>query len=495
MSIWETICYQREEAINSDEKDYKKFLERTLDDSVKLYFKDSWDKKIPLEYHTEAVGKPIYHPLAMGRVLIYFNPAKLAEKDLRTHSYEWFGMSLETLKDYVKNGWFVIQLNTAYKYNERSRSEINGFFGDSKEMKSRVLYVDIVDDFLPSVAGFGNITLDDALKLEKEKMKKQEEEKKYMDLWKNILGEQGDKYGGVEITPQKVEENYLKLRFLKKYFDEIKDTQSVSGITKELNAYENPKGEWGGINIEDMAHNLASKTYTSFLLYGTPLLYTDGSGYVSVGSNTYWNLVQKNTKNIFTKARKGLDKFIISRFNNKNILYFENIKNPEKILKNHREHTLHGEYNLAKEEEKKIKEMIEVLFCRSKEKGNYRKAIKSFENEAAGAEHGRISIPLSLGTSLLGIIVAGIIVANNVAGALIGLIPLAKDINRGIRNIALKSVFNDKILGVEINEQDLPNMTAEGLKAYKEVTFRVFKVPVTDQDHTNEEITVATWRD
>lgn len=104
MSIWDDIEAQKEDA----KKDYKKVLKEVIDDPLEKYFKDSKRGKIPIEYHTEASSKPVYHPLAISRVLVYFNPQDLREKCLKQYSFGWFGMTLDTLKKYVEEGWVIV---------------------------------------------------------------------------------------------------------------------------------------------------------------------------------------------------------------------------------------------------------------------------------------------------------------------------------------------------------------------------------------------------
>ena len=119
-----------------------------MDDPIKTYFEDTWNDKIPLGYHTEDVGKPVYHPLTIARVLVYFNPDHLKNKSLKEYSIEWFGMTLDTLKEYVRKGYIVVQLNTRDRYNSQRRDEINDFF---RNTEAKTLYVNnIVDDFIAS---------------------------------------------------------------------------------------------------------------------------------------------------------------------------------------------------------------------------------------------------------------------------------------------------------------------------------------------------------
>jgi hypothetical protein len=474
VGIWEDIEYQKEMAIGSDEE-YKKFLEETLDDPLKKYFQESWDKKIPLEYHTEAVSKPVYHPLVISRVLVYFNPYQLKGKkkyrDLKEYSFKWFGMSLECLKKYVEKGWVIVQLNTEDKYDGDSRNEINEFF---RNLKARPIYVNIVDDLLPSFAGEDK-TLESILSEEKNRVKDLHER------WLNIV-KKPIKLHGVVINADKVMENYLKLKLLRDVFENKGDQKTANGINIELKFLEESKNP-----IE-----LAQRAYSSFLIYGTPILYCNGSGFVSVGSEPYWYIVQANTKTILGKI-KGFMRRITSKITRKNekILYFDDIKKPHEIIRNHFELVNQGRYEKVKEQEEDIKLMIEKVYARVNEKGTYVKALGSYENEVRGVVESKlkkITVPLSIGNALLGSITEGII------GILMAFTPLLTE-SRPIKTIALKCVAGNRIFGIEIEEKEIPDLGVEIPEAYKDIRFRVLKIPVENKDHTSEEITTVELSD
>jgi len=167
MSIWDDIEAQKEDA----KKDYKKVLKEIIDDPLEKYFKDSKRGKIPKEYHTEASSKPVYHPLVISRVVVYFNPQDLREECLKQYSFEWFGMTLDTLKKYVEEGWIIVQLNTRDKYDNDSIREIEEFF---RRTEAKPIYVHIVEQSLLSTIGYENITFEEYLEQEKKKRENEE---------------------------------------------------------------------------------------------------------------------------------------------------------------------------------------------------------------------------------------------------------------------------------------------------------------------------------
>jgi len=464
MDVWKEIDNQKENAIKSDRK-YKKFLEETLDDPHKRYFQESWEGRIPLEYHTEAVSKPVYHPLTISRVLIYLNPVGLKKySDLKEYTLKWFGMTLESLRDYVKNGWVIIQLNAKDEYDKKSQDEINEFFRD---LEAKPIYVYLVDDLLPSIIGYENKTLNEILSEEKKRVKNLHKR------WSNIIKEPIE-IGGVEIDADKVMENYVKLKFIKDVFENEGYKKTANGIKAEIDSLE---------KIEN-SKALALRAYTSFLIYGTPLLYCDGSGFVSVGPEPYWCIVQANTKRMFEKIKAKCKKVISSTWTNEKILYFDNIEKPHEIINRHYTAIKDMNEKEARGLEKKIKLMIKEVYGRCDNKGNYIEAFKSYENEASGAESRKITIPISFGSALVGWVIGGII------GALMGLTPLLTEV-KPIKTIALKRVAGGKIFGVNIEEEEIPDLGIEIPEAYKDYRFRVFKIPVKKQDHASEEIKTA----
>ena len=466
MNVWKVIEKQKEDAIKSD-KEYKKFLEETLDEPFREYFQASWKNKIPLEYHTEAVGKPVYHPLTISRVLLYFNPNRLRENTLKKESLEWFGMSIDSLKKYVENGWIIVQLNTAETYSDRARQEIEDFF---KNLEAKPIYVNIVDDLLPSVLGHDNKTLKDFLN-EKEK-----EIKELYKKWCNIFKKPIKVHGAI-IGPDKVKENYIKLEFLRDVFENKGDQGTVDAINVELKHLEEAKDR----------KELAQRAYTAFLIYGTPILYCDGSGYVSVGLEPYWNIVQANTKTMFGKI-KVKAKRVLSSIKDEKTLYFPYEEQPREIIESHFKCIKQGNVNKARELEKKIIEMVDDVYHTAYRRKSYIKAFESYENEAAGAKLGKITVPLSIGTALIGYVFGGII------GTFIGLTPLLTELEH-IRTIALKYVTGNRILGVEISEEELPDLRIKIPKAYKDFRFRTLKIPVENVDPTSGEMTITELRE
>lgn len=483
MNIWNKIDTQKENAIESD-KEYNKFLKEILDKPIKNYFQESWKNKIPLEYHTERVGKPVYHPLTMSRVLIYFNPNRLRKNKLKEESLVWFGMSIDSLKKYVENGWIVVQLNTRETYSNRARQEIEDFF---KDMEAKPIYVNIVDDLLASVLGYK--TLKDFLN-EKEK---EDRIKKLHERWKNIIPKPIEVYD-VPIDADKVKENYLRLKFLRDAFENKGDQEAVDAINVELEQLEKIKE-----SIE-----LAKRAYTTFLIYGTPILYCDGSGYVSVGLEPYWKIVEGNTKNIFKKIKEKAKEVFCSILKDKKILYFPDIGQPHEIIKNHfkyikfvknrHENDLpipQEPVNKARELEEKIIDMIDKAYYRVEERGDYIKAFESYENEVIGASDSELNVinfGLSNGISLVLSMVGGMIV-----GTILGNTPfLSKRIKK---TLALKYVVGDKTFGVEIKEEEIPNVRLNTLKPYSDIKFRTFKIPVEDTDPTSGEMTIAELKE
>lgn len=465
MDIWKDVEYQKEQAMKSN-KEYKVFLEETLDKPMKGYFQESWDNKIPLEYHTEAVGKPVYHPLTISRVLIYFNPDRLRDRTLKEESLEWFGMTLGSLKEYVENGWIIVQLNTADTYNKKSQQEIENFFNG---LDTKPIYVNIVDDLLPSYLGYDNKMIKDVLS-EKEKEYRIKELYKN---WCNIIKKPIEIHG-VKISADKVKENYLKLEILRDAFNSKRDKEAADNINVELKYLEKIK------NPEE----LAQRTYTSFLIYGTPILYCDGSGFVSVGSEPYWHILQESTKSLFGKVRQKIKSIRKYTLKSEEILYFENIKSPHNIVREHRMWVVKKDEERARELEKKIIDMVYVVYSRANEKRSYIEAFKSFKNEAVGATLNKITIPLTLATAVGGYMLGGVI------GSLMGMSPLALEVEP-IKTIALKCVAKNRIFGVKIEENEIPDMKIKSPRAYKNFRFRVFKIPVEEKDHASEKVTYA----
>ena len=466
MDVWNEIETQKENVIKSD-KEYKKFLEETLDNPLRKYFQESWKNKIPLEYHTEAVGKPVYHPLTISRALLYFNPNRLRENTLKEESLKWFGMTIDSLKEYVKNGWVIVQLNTAETYSDSSRQEIEDFF---MGLEAKPIYVNIVDDLLPSHLGHDNKMLKDFLN----ENEKEDRIKELYKKWCNIIKEPV-KAHGVIIGPDKVKENYIKLEFLRDIFENKGDQETVNAINAELKHLEETKD----------CEELLQRTYTAFLIYGTPILYCDGSGYVSVGLEPYWNIVQANTKTMFEKIKVKAKRVISSIYRDQKILYFPDIEQPYEIIKNHFKNVKQENVNKVRELEKEIRQMIEKVYHRVDEKGNYIKTFKSYEDEAVGSELRKITFPLTFGTAIVGGLATG-----GMIGSMIGLIPLLTELEP-IKTISLKYVAGNNILGEEIKEEEIPDLTIEIPKAYKDFRFRTLKIPVEDEDPTSGEMTIA----
>ena len=171
---------------------------------------------------------------------------------------------------------------------------------------------------------------------------------------------------------------------------------------------------------------------------------------------------------------KGFIEFITMK--NQKILYFEDIRKPHDIIKKHY-YAVKELRNIkeAKELENKIIKMIDKVYHRVKEKGDYMRAFESFENEAIGAAEKKISFPLSIGEMLIGYVLGFI-------GNLIGLFG---------RNIALRCVVRDKIFGVQIREDEIPDIRIKTLEPYKNIKYRIFRIPVKDEHHTSEEVTLA----
>ena len=467
MSIRYDIEYQKGQAMKSN-KEYIEFLRDTLDKPLKEYFQESWDNKIPLEYHTEAAGKPVYHPLTMSRVLIYFNPKRLEKNTLKEESFNWFGMTLDSLKDYVKNGWIIVQLNSYDKYSEKSKKEIEDFF---KDLDAKPMYVNIIDDLLPSYLCYDNMTLEDVLIKKEKEYRIKELYKK----WQNIIKKPVKKHG-VVIAANKVKENYLKLEIIRDTFERKGDQEAVDNINIELNYLKEIKN----------SDELAQRAYTSFLMYGTPILYSDGSGFVSVGSEPYWYIAQGSTKSIFKKIiREGRNIINKFTFNNQKILYFDNINHPHKIIKNHYKSIKNKNEKRAKELEKDIREMVKMVFPEANSYG-YKKAFERFERYAE-KDIKKIQIPLSIAVEL-GLWIGG---DWQPLGAILGLTSELVFEARPGRMLALRCVARNKIFGINIKEDEIPNTKTKTPEAYKDIRFRIFRIPVTDKDHSSEKITAA----
>jgi len=326
---------------------------------------------------------------------------------------------------------------------------------------------------LPSVLGHGNKTLKNFLNGKE----KEDRIKELYKKWCNIIKE-SIKAHGVTIGPDKVKENYIKLEFLRDVFENKGDQEAVDYINAELKGLEETKD----------SDKLSQKTYTAFLIYGTPILYCDGSGYVSVGLEPYWNIVHANTKNMFEETEvkdKGISRSI---FKDEKILYFPYIEQPpHEIIKNHFKCVKQGNVNKARELEKEIIEMVKDVYSTAYGKSGHINAFKWYKDAAAGAELRKITLPLTFGTVLVGFVTGGII------GTLIGIMPSLTELE-SIKTIALKYVAGNKILGVEIKEE-LPDLRIKIPKAYKDFRFRMLKIPVEDGDPTSGEMTIAELRE
>ena len=485
MSIWDDIEAQKEDA----KKDYKKVLKEVIDDPLEKYFKDSKRGKIPIEYHTEASSKPVYHPLVISRVLVYFNPQDLREKCLKQYSFGWFGMTLDTLKKYVENGWIIVQLNTRDKYKDSIRKEIEEFF---RETEAKPIYVHIIEQSLLSTIGYENITFEEYLEQEK----KSEQMKNLEKRWHEIIKRPIEMYG-VEIKADKVMDHYIKLKLLRDVFREKGYEMTADAIDVELK----------NLAKIESRRELAQRTYTSFLIYGTPIFYCKCSGFVSVGSEPFWYVVQRNTKTIFGKIKEKFKEDIESKtIKNKVTLYFEDIdEHPHKIIKKHYFYVKEENIDKAKELEGQIIKMINEVYQRCEEKGDYIKAFESFMNEGLARLRriieDKILIPASLSTGIVGCI--GYDSTVSIIGVMLTLTSVLTRSKR-IETIALKCVARNKIFelrikeekfGVEIKEEEIPDMRIKTPKPYEEFRYRVFRIPVKEEHHTSEKVTIARLKE
>jgi len=350
-------------------------------------------------------------------------------------------------------------------------------------MEVKPIYVHIIEESLLSTIGYEKITFEDYLKQTREKSEEIKNlEERWSNFWRKYTNGPIEMYG-VKIDVNKVIDHYIRLKLLRDAFRKFRNkkyAETADVINEELEYLANIK------NFNN-AEEFARRAYTSFLNYGTPILYCKYSGFVSIGSEVFWKNVQNNTKTIFGKIMekfgvkfKGLMEFITMK--NQKILYFEDIEEPpHDIIKKHY-YAVKELRNIdkAKELENEIIKMIDKVYHRVNEKGDYMKAFKSYEDEAIGAAEKKISFPIAIGSMIIAYVI------DKYIGGLIGLFG---------KNIALKCVVRDKIFGVEIREDEIPDMIIKTLEPYKNIRYRIFRIPVKEEHHTSEEVTVAKLKE
>ena len=235
-------------------------------------------------------------------------------------------------------------------------------------------------------------------------------------------------------------------------------------------------------------------------------------------------LFRRIQKLYLEKIKKEVERVIESiTMKNRKILYFEDIDEPPyKIIKKHYSYIIKEFRNIdkAKELEDKIIKMINEVYQRVEEKGDYIKAFESFMNEGLARLKRTLisgldiisnalnivsifSIPLSLGVVKIGYnneynpnLSSNI----NIIGAMLTLTSVLAR-SKLIETIALKCVARNKIFelkikekkfGVEIKKEEIPaDMRIKTPKPYEEFRYRIFRIPVKEGHHISEEVTLA----
>lgn len=303
-SVWYEIKKQREEVIDQPPgKSVEELRNGVYNPECSGYFKTVFESSnpddnnetptVPLSYYTKPSAWAADYPLTHRRVMVYLNPWHLAsDSDLNEYLIREFGCTRETFKQFVKDGWFIVELDTPDMYNRDIYRDIENLFND-------ISGAEVDDkDILPRYINLPDLALGVALAesgAENENLyvrSKQPYAGEYVDIdqtkkeqlrstespW-DQLSTEGYERHGVEHDSHReyITERVLKLQLAVDVLGE--SITSDTEIEYPSNIYMDIKNKIGKKSDE----TLSELTYATWNLVGAPIYYCDLSGTTDMG--------------------------------------------------------------------------------------------------------------------------------------------------------------------------------------------------------------------
>jgi hypothetical protein len=293
-NIWYNIDVQEQKASSVPELESKKierFIQESLGSNLKKYYKESYFLETPLSYYTKSCSWAVDYVWSLRRVLVYLNPSKLKKYGWSNYILWEFGCKPDLFNELVSDGWIIPQLNKKDNYDNKSIDEIEKLF---KVAEKSPLYVNIIDDAIAHLADSSCKTL-----LEFDNKYRTDFNKK---PWK-LIPQNAIPIEGVDVSNLRdyIIEKVLKLEMLKK-------ASNFEFLSNEILSIENMVKEFlNNKNNKDLLNELIYKVYMSWNIYGTPIFYSDYSGFSDIGCYPFENNILTYLQRTLKKIRNKLE--------------------------------------------------------------------------------------------------------------------------------------------------------------------------------------------